>query len=328
MMKHGTQKRASGDPYYSHPVAVAGILTEIQLDEASIVAGLLHDTIEDTDATYEEIDSLFGTEVAELVAGVTKLTELEYRSEQSKQAENFQKFILASVQDLRVLLVKLADRLHNMRTIHFVPKEEKRKRIARETLEIYAPLARRVGIYKFAAELEDLSFRQLNPEAYAAITHRLKELNARSADDIERVGRDLREILESAGVKGRVFGRQKQPYSIWRKLKRKDISFRDVADIFAFRMIVQEPDECYQMLGEVHQKWSCLQDRFRDYISMPKPNGYRSIHTTVRAAGNRRIELQIRTEDMNRTAETGIACLLYTSPSPRDNKASRMPSSA
>lgn len=307
MMKHGTQKRASGDPYYSHPVAVAGILTEIQLDEASIVAGLLHDTIEDTDATYEEIDSLFGTEVAELVAGVTKLTELEYRSEQSKQAENFQKFILASVQDLRVLLVKLADRLHNMRTIHFVPKEEKRKRIARETLEIYAPLARRVGIYKFAAELEDLSFRQLNPEAYAAITHRLKELNARSADDIERVGRDLREILEIAGVKGRVFGRQKQPYSIWRKLKRKDISFRDVADIFAFRMIVQEPDECYHMLGEVHQKWSCLQDRFRDYISMPKPNGYRSIHTTVRAAGNRRIELQIRTEDMNRTAETGIA---------------------
>ncbi|MAI89677.1 MAG: bifunctional (p)ppGpp synthetase/guanosine-3',5'-bis(diphosphate) 3'-pyrophosphohydrolase [Hyphomonadaceae bacterium TMED5] len=307
MMKHGTQKRASGDPYYSHPVSVAGILTELRLDEASIVAGLLHDTIEDTDATYDEIKGLFGEEVAELVAGVTKLSELEYTSEQSKQAENFQKFILASIQDLRVLLVKLADRLHNMRTIHFVPKEEKRKRISRETMEIYAPLARRVGVYKFAAELEDLSFRQLNPEAYSALQLRLKELRSRSEDDVERVGVELQEMVSRAGVEGRVVGRQKQPYSIWRKLKRKDISFRDVADIFAFRLILKEPADCYQMLGEVHQKWSCLQDRFRDYISMPKPNGYRSIHTTVRAAGNRRIELQIRTEDMNRTAETGIA---------------------
>ena len=307
MMKHGTQQRASGDPYYSHPVAVAGILTELHLDEASIVAGLLHDTVEDTDATLEEITGLFGVEVADLVEGVTKLTELEYASEHAKQAENFQKFILASVRDLRVLLVKLADRLHNMRTLHHIKKEDKRKRISRETMEIYAPLARRVGIYKFAAELEDIAFRELNPEAHSALRLRIKELNSKSADDIARVDVELREMLEKAGVEGRVTGRQKQPYSIWRKLKRKDISFRDVADIYAFRLILKDVDDCYRMLGVIHQKWSCLQDRFRDYISMPKPNGYRSVHTTVRAAGNRRIELQIRTEDMNRTAETGVA---------------------
>lgn len=307
MMKHGTQKRASGDPYYSHPVAVAGILTELKLDEASIVAALLHDTVEDTDATMEEVSGLFGQEVADLVEGVTKLGELEYTSEQSKQAENFQKFILASVKDLRVLLVKLADRLHNMRTLHFVPKEEKRKRISRETLEIYAPLARRVGIYKFAAEFEDIAFRELNPEAYSTLGERIKTLNEKSAIDVSRVSIELAELLNQAGITGRVTGRQKQPYSIWRKMNRKDISFRDVADIFAFRMIVQSVDDCYRLLGVVHQKWSCLQDRFRDYISMPKPNGYRSLHTTVRAAGNRRIELQIRTEDMNQTAETGIA---------------------
>lgn len=307
MMKHGTQQRASGDPYYSHPVAVAGILTELHLDEDSIVAGLLHDTVEDTDATLEEIGSLFGQDVCDLVEGVTKLGELEYSSEQSKQAENFQKFILASVRDLRVLLVKLADRLHNMRTIHFIKKEEKRKRISRETLEIYAPLARRVGIYKFAAEFEDIAFRELNPDAYETLQVRIKELNARSLEDVSRVDVELRDMLERAGIEGRVVGRQKQPYSIWRKMNRKDISFRDVADIYAFRMILKNPDDCYRMLGVVHQKWACLQERFRDYISMPKPNGYRSIHTTVRAAGNRRIELQIRTEEMNRTAETGVA---------------------
>ncbi|MFC6197438.1 RelA/SpoT family protein [Ponticaulis profundi] len=307
MMKHGTQKRASGDPYYAHPVAVAAILTELELDEVSIVAALLHDTVEDTDATLEEIRSLFGEDVERLVEGVTKLGEFEYTSEKSKQAENFQKFILASIQDIRVLLVKLADRLHNMRTLHFISKDEKRKRIARETMEIYAPLARRIGVYKFAAELEDLAFRHLSPEAYRALEVRIQELQAKSADDVERVGKDLKAMLETAGVQGRVIGRQKQPYSIWRKLKRKDISFRDVADIFAFRMILSDVDECYRMLGVVHQKWSCLQDRFRDYISLPKPNGYRSIHTTVRAAGNRRVELQIRTEDMNKTAETGVA---------------------
>lgn len=307
MMKHGTQKRASGDPYYAHPVAVASILTEMKLDEASIVAALLHDTVEDTDATLEEIEGMFGKDVADLVEGVTKLGELEYASEATKQAENFQKFILASSQDIRVLLVKLADRLHNMRTLHFIKKEDKRKRIARETMEIYAPLARRIGVYKFAAEMEDLAFQQLNPEAYGALRLRIRNLQAQSADDVERVGVELRQMLEKAGIGGRVVGRQKQPYSIWRKMRRKDISFRDVADIFAFRLILNSPSDCYLMLGEVHQKWSCLQEKFSDYISMPKPNGYQSIHTTVRAAGNRRIELQIRTEEMNRVAENGVA---------------------
>ncbi len=307
MMKHGTQKRASGDPYYAHPVAVASILTELKLDEASIVAGLLHDTVEDTDATLEEIEGIFGADVASLVEGVTKLGEFEYSSQESKQAENFQKFILASSRDVRVLLVKLADRLHNMRTLHFISKPEKRQRIARETMEIYGPLARRIGVYRFAAELEDLAFRHINPEAFETLQLRIQSLQAESADDIERVGIELKHMLEVAGVEGRVFGRQKQPYSIWRKMRRKDISFRDVADIFAFRMILNSTDDCYRMLGVVHQKWSCMHEQFSDYISMPKPNGYQSIHTTVRAAGNRRIELQIRSEEMNRTAETGVA---------------------
>lgn len=307
MMKHGTQKRASGDPYYAHPVAVASILTSLKLDVSSIVAGLLHDTVEDTDATLEEIEDMFGSDVSELVEGVTKLGEFEYSSQEAKQAENFQKFILASSRDVRVLLVKLADRLHNMRTLHFIKKEEKRKRIARETMEIYAPLARRIGVYRFAAELEDLAFRHLNPDAFQALAERISKLQHKSVEDVERVGHELQQILAQAKIEGRVMGRQKQPYSIWRKMQRKDISFRDVADIFAFRIIVNEPDECYHLLGKVHQKWSCLQDKFSDYISMPKPNGYQSIHTTVRAAGNRRIELQIRTEEMNRTAETGVA---------------------
>ena len=307
MMKHGTQKRASGDPYYAHPVAVASILTELRLDEASVAAALLHDTVEDTDATTDEIEDMFGPDIAELVSGVTKLGEFEYSSQEHKQAENFQKFILASSKDVRVLLVKLADRLHNMRTLHFIKKEEKRKRISRETMEIYAPLARRVGVYKFAAELEDLAFRFLNPEAYSALRLRTRELQSQSVENVERVGQELKELLGAVGVEGRVIGRQKQPYSIWRKMQRKDISFRDVADIFAFRIVVSNVSDCYRMLGEVHQKWHCIDDKFSDYVSMPKPNGYQSIHTTVRAAGNRRIELQIRTEDMNRTAETGVA---------------------
>ena len=307
MIKHGTQKRASGDPYYAHPVAVASIMTELKLDEHSIIAALLHDTVEDTDATLDDIEDHFGKDVADLVEGVTKLGDFEYRSQETKQAENFQKFILASSRDVRVLLVKLADRLHNMRTLHFIKKEEKRKRIARETMEIYAPLARRIGVYRFAVEMEDLAFRHLNPEAYSALVLRVKNLQTQSVEDVERVGIELRQMLEAANIHGRVVGRQKQPYSIWRKMRRKDISFRDVADIFAFRIIVDTPDDCYLLLGKVHQKWSCLQDKFSDYISMPKPNGYQSIHTTVRAAGNRRIELQLRTEDMNRTAETGVA---------------------
>ncbi|MEO0982321.1 MAG: bifunctional (p)ppGpp synthetase/guanosine-3',5'-bis(diphosphate) 3'-pyrophosphohydrolase [Pseudomonadota bacterium] len=307
VQKHGAQLRASGDPYFSHPVAVAGLLAELKLDQHTVVAGLLHDTVEDTDASLEEIQSLFGDDVADLVDGVTKLTRLQYQSEETKQAENFQKFILATTNDIRILLVKLADRLHNMRTLHFVPKPEKRERIARETMDLYAPLARRVGLYDGASELEDLAFEQINPQARAAITHRLAELTDKNRDDLERVRGDLQALLNDIGVEGRVRGRRKQPYAIWRKLERKSISFRDVADIFAFRIIVSTKDECYRVLGAAHQQWACLPDRFKDYISVPKPNGYRSLHTTVRASGNRRVELQIRTEDMNETAERGVA---------------------
>ena len=307
MLKHGSQKRASGEPYYAHPVAVAAILADLKLDQTSVIAALLHDTVEDTEATIDEIADLFGDDVARLVEGVTKLSEFERSSREVKQAENFQKFILSSVQDIRVLLVKLADRLHNMRTLHFIKKAEKRHRIANETMDVYAPLARRVGMYKIAAELEDLAFHILNPDAYSALQYRIKEIRESSAKDLERVDNDLKTLLADSGVEGRVIGRQKQPYSIWRKLKKKDISFRDVADIFAYRMILTSVDDCYKMLGVIHQKWGCLQERFRDYVSMPKPNGYRSIHTTVRAAGNRRIELQIRTEDMDATAERGVA---------------------
>ncbi len=305
--KHGVQARASGDPYYSHPVAVAALLAQIKLDDVTIIAGLLHDTIEDTDATHAEVAGLFGEDVADLVDGVTKLTQLEYRSEETKQAENFQKFILATINDIRVLLVKLADRVHNMRTIHHLNKADKRLRIARETMDIYAPLAHRVGLYHVASELEDLSFEQINPDARKAIQHRLTELSAENANDLERIRQDLIVLMEGEGIDCRIKGRRKQAYSIWRKLERKSISFRDVADIFAFRVIVGSVEDCYKVLGSVHSVWACLPDRFRDFISVPKPNGYKSLHTTVRASGNRRVELQIRTEDMDDSAERGVA---------------------
>ncbi len=304
---HGAQLRASGDPYYSHPVAVASLLTDLKLDEHTIIAGLLHDVVEDTEVCLGDIEGTFGRDVADLVDGVTKLTRLEYQSEETKQAENFQKFILATTNDIRVLLVKLADRMHNMRTLHHVPKPAKRERIARETMDIYAPLARRIGLYDAASEFEDLAFEQINPQARAAIKLRLAELTDSNRDDIERVRDDLCGLLARIGVSGRVKGRRKQPYAIWRKLERKSISFRDVADIFAFRIIVESEDDCYRVLGAAHLQWACLPDRFRDYISVPKPNGYRSIHTTVRASGNRRVELQVRTEGMHDTAERGVA---------------------
>ena len=305
--KHGEQLRKSGDPYYSHPVQVAMLIAGIQLDQCTIMAGLLHDTVEDCDVSLDEIESRFGNDVAELVDGVTKLGKLDYKSEQSKQAENFQKFILATVNDIRVLLVKLADRLHNMRTLHFIPKEESRRRIAGETLEIYAPLARRVGLYQVASELEDLGFHHVNPEARASIVAKLEELMSENADDLERIRFAIKQVVAEQGLTARVKGRRKQPYSIWRKLERKSISFRDVADIFGFRVIVQETGECYQLLGAFHTVWACLPDRFKDFISVPKPNGYASLHTTVRASGNRLVELQIRTEEMDRTAEHGVA---------------------
>tara|TARA_R110001599_G_scaffold39891_7_gene121581 strand:+ start:542 stop:2806 length:2265 start_codon:yes stop_codon:yes gene_type:complete len=306
-LHHGTQTRDSGDAYYSHPVEVASLLADVRLDEVTIVAGLLHDVVEDTKIDIGDIEVRFGADVAELVDGVTKLDALKFTSRESAQAENFQKFILATTSDLRVLLVKLADRLHNMRTLHHRKKPESRQRTARETMDIYAPLARRVGLYTLAAEMEDLAFEELNPEARRAILYRQEELAAENADDLQRIDDDLRQLMDIAGIEAKIKGRKKQPYSLWRKLERKSISFRDVADLFAFRIIVKDVDHCYRVLGEVHTLWACIPDRFRDYISVPKPNGYASLHTTVRASGNRRVELQIRTEAMDRTAEFGVA---------------------
>ncbi len=306
--KHGEQMRASGDPYYSHPVRVATLLASIHLDEATILAGLLHDTVEDCeDVSLTALEEQFGTDVAELVDGVTKLGQLEYRSEASQQAENFQKFILATVNDIRVLLVKLADRLHNMRTLHFKKKAESRLRVARETMDLYAPLARRIGLHYVASEMEDLSFRFLHPEARAQILTQLETLESKNKDDLERIRLAIRQIMEREGIACRIKGRRKEPYSIWRKLEKKSISFADVADIFGFRIIVETVPQCYQSLGAFHLEWSCLPERFRDFISVTKPNGYASLHTTVRASGNRLVELQIRTEDMDETAERGVA---------------------
>ena len=307
VQKHGSQKRASGDPYYAHPVAVAGLLADLKLDQSTIIAGLLHDTVEDTDVSLADLADRFGGDVADLVDGVTKLTRLEYRSEETKQAENFQKFILATIEDVRVLLIKLADRLHNIRTLHFLKKPEKRARIARETLEIFAPLARRVGLAVYASHMEELSFAELFPDARKAIILRLDELVAESGADLERIRDRLSEMMDRHSVRCRILGRRKSAYSIWRKLERKNQSFSEIADIFAFRVIVGDTADCYRALGIIHQAWAIVPDRFRDFISVPKPNGYRSLHTTVIAAGNRRVEIQMRTEDMHDIAERGVA---------------------
>ncbi len=306
-VKHGAQKRHSGDPYYAHPVAVAGLLTELKMDQATIIAGLLHDTVEDTDATVDEIRDLFGDEVADLVDGVTKLPRMSGDGPRLQQAENFQKFILATTKDIRVLLVKLADRLHNMRTIDFMPKPESRVRIAGETLEIYAPLARRVGLSIFAGELEDHAFRVLNPEAYEAIVLRLDEILSDDHANLDRIQKDIDTVMFARGVRGELRGRMKRPYSIWRKLENKSISFKDLGDVFAYRLIVSTVEECYRALGAAHQQWAALSERFKDYISVPKPNGYRSLHTTFLGPGNRRVELQIRTHEMENIAERGVA---------------------
>ena len=306
--KHGSQKRASGDPYFSHPVMVAGLLANLKLDEHTVAAGLLHDTVEDTDANLDEIRGMFGQDVCDLVDGVTKLTRLEYRSEETKQAENFQKFILASTKDVRVLLVKLADRLHNMRTLVHL-KQHKRERISKETMDLFAPLARRIGLYAFAEEMEDRAFAEINPEARESILTQLKKLSEESATDMARIEEDLQALMQAGKFKCRIKGRQKRAFSIWKKLENRSIRFREVADIFAFRIIMAEEDpaECYRALGALHMVWQCQPDRFRDFVSVPKVNGYRSLHTTVRASGNQKVELQIRTEQMNETAERGIA---------------------
>ncbi len=306
MKAHGGQTRASGDPYFSHPLEVAAILTEFRLDDASIVAALLHDTIEDTGTTRAEVDELFGKPIGRLVDGLTKLKKLDLVSKQAAQAENLRKLLLAISEDVRVLMVKLADRLHNMRTLHYVP-EAKRARIAEETLDIYAPLAGRMGMQEMREELEDLAFRHLFPDAHKTITDRLKHLRERSSDLIAKIEKDLAKKLFENGIQADIGGREKRAYSVWSKMERKSVAFEQLSDIFAFRVIVHSPEECYRALGIVHTTWPMVPGRFKDYISTPKQNDYRSLHTTVIGPGHQRVELQIRTEDMDQIAEYGIA---------------------
>ena len=306
MKAHGTQIRASGDPYFSHPIEVAAILTDLKLDDATIAAALLHDTIEDTPATRAEIDELFGHEIGVLVEGLTKLKKLDLVTKEAKQAENLRKLLLAIADDVRVLLVKLADRLHNMRTLEHVPIDA-RRRTAEETLDIYAPLAGRMGMHEMREELEDLAFRELNPEGYRVIIQRLHALAVRNKGLIAEIEQQLTKKLVDRGIAVEVRGRQKRPYSIWRKMERKSVGFEQLSDIFGFRIIVKDVAECYQTLGLVHVTWPVVPGRFKDYISTPKQNDYRSLHTTVIGPGRQRVELQIRTREMEEIAEYGIA---------------------
>ncbi|UEM06516.1 bifunctional (p)ppGpp synthetase/guanosine-3',5'-bis(diphosphate) 3'-pyrophosphohydrolase [Skermanella rosea] len=313
MRAHGSQTRANGDPYFSHPLEVAGILTQMKLDSASIVTALLHDTVEDTVATLEDVQRLFGADIAKLVDGVTKLSRIELQNietqtDQAKQAENFRKLVLAMSEDIRVLLVKLADRVHNMRTLSYLRDPEKRKRIARETLEIYAPLAERIGIHKMKDELEDLSFAELNPDARDSILARLAFLRTSEGGLVGRVLDELRYTLAEHGLPdATVTGREKTAYSIWRKMQRKNVAFEQLSDIMAFRVMVDSVEQCYQALGVIHARYPVVPGRFKDYISTPKPNGYRSIHTSVIGPERQRIEVQIRTTDMHEVAELGVA---------------------
>jgi guanosine-3',5'-bis(diphosphate) 3'-pyrophosphohydrolase len=306
MKAHGTQTRASGDPYFSHPLEVAAILTDLKLDDATIVAALLHDTIEDTEATRAQIDQVFGSEIGALVEGLTKLKRLELVSREAKQAENLRKLLLAIADDVRVLLIKLADRLHNMRTLEFVPPTS-RRRIAEETLDIYAPLAGRMGMQEMREELENLSFRTLDPEAYAVVMQRLDSLADRNRNLIGEIESQLSKNLQKNGLAAHVYGRRKQPFSIWTKMERKSVGFEQLSDIFGFRVVLEDVEACYRALGVVHTTWPVVPGRFKDYISTPKQNDYRSLHTTVIGPGNQRVELQIRTREMHQIAELGIA---------------------
>lgn len=306
MKKHGAQLRTSGDPYYSHPIEVAGILTKFKLDSSSIIAGLLHDTVEDTDTTVEEIRELFGEQVASLVDGLTKLAIIEQKSGSSKQAENFRKLLLAMSDDIRVLLIKLADRLHNMRTLHFCPPE-KRQRIARETLDIYAPLAERIGMQEVKDELEEIAFAELHKDAHDSIVARLNFLREQGSNIVPKIIAQLEKDMSDNGIKATVTGREKAPYSIWRKMQQKNASFEQLSDIMAFRICVEDISACYQALGVIHSKYHMVPRRFKDYISTPKPNGYQSIHTGVIGPENTRIEIQIRTYEMHEIAEKGVA---------------------
>ena len=304
---HEGQFRCSGDPYFSHPVAVAAILAEMRLDDSTIVTALLHDTIEDTRSTYSEINRRFGKEVAELVDGVTKLTNLQLASMETRQAENFRKLFMAMSKDMRVILVKLADRLHNMRTIRAIPPKKQVKK-ARETMDIYAPLAGRVGMQWMREELEDLAFRVLNPEARNSIMRRFITLQREAGDVVEKITADILAELEAEGVKDAdVHGRAKKPYSIWHKMEEKKIPFSRLSDIYGFRVITGNETDCYRALGAIHRRWRAVPGRFKDYVSQPKSNGYRSIHTTVSGRDGKRVEVQIRSREMHEVAETGVA---------------------
>jgi len=304
---HKSQKRYSGDPYISHPVKVAEILTNLKLDTATIITGLLHDTVEDTPASMEELKKIFGNEIASLVDGVTKISKMKTHSDVKNQAENFRKLILAVSKDIRVLLVKLADRLHNMRTISYVPNEEKRKRIALETMEIYAPLAGRLGMQSFRDELEDLSFQILNAAAYTSIKNRVDYLKNSSSNLTEKINIQIVNLLKEESILCEVIGREKKIYSIWNKMQRKEIAFRQLSDIFAYRIVTDNKNDCYKALGIIHSKWSAVPGSFKDYVSTPKINNYSSLHTTIVGPQRQRVELQIRTKDMSEIADSGIA---------------------
>ena len=307
VQKHGTQKRASGDPYFSHPVEVAGLMTDLQLDEQTIITALLHDTVEDTLATIDDIEDNFGNEIARLVDGVTKLSKIEQMPENEREAENLRKFLLAMSEDIRVLLVKLADRLHNMRTLHFIKSPEKRQRIARETMDIYAPLAERVGMYEYMREMQLLAFEQLEPEAFHTITKRLEELRNQDGGQVDAIALAIKQALAQAGLKVEVSGREKHPYSIWKKMAERHVSFEQVTDIMAFRVICETETDCYLAMGILHTTWQFLPGRFKDYISTPKSNGYRSLHTSLMYENSMRVEVQLRTREMHQLNEFGLA---------------------
>ncbi len=306
MKAHGNQKRASGEAYFNHPLEVAAILTEMKLDDATIAAALLHDTVEDTEATHQEIEEKFGKEIASLVDGLTKIARLDLVTKEATQAENLRKLLLAMSKDVRVLLVKLADRLHNMRTLEHV-EPDKRVRIAQETMDIYAPLAGRMGMQAVRDELEDIAFRVLNPDANKIISDRLSKLHAESGDILREIEKELVLKLGENGIKAEVHGREKRPYSIWRKMERKLLSLGQLSDIFGFRVMVGTVDQCYRSLGIVHRTWRAVPGRFKDYISTPKQNDYRSLHTTVIGPHHMRVEMQIRTRLMHEIAERGVA---------------------
>ena len=304
---HENQKRDSGDPYVIHPVAVANILTEMRLDSATIATGLLHDTIEDTHATYQTIEEEFGKEVADLVDGVTKITEFENQAISNTKAENFRKLILATSRDIRVLLVKLADRLHNMRTINAITDNKKKERIARETMDIYTPLADRMGMNRIRDELEDLSFDVLNHEARNLIKNRLDVIKKDNLNNFNIISDNFKNLLEKKGINCKIYGREKSPFSIWKKIQHKKTSLEQITDIIGFRIILDNVSECYKALGIFHTEWNCIPGKFKDYISFPKINKYQSIHTSIIGPNKRPIEIQLRTPQMHEFAQRGIA---------------------